>query len=117
MNSDLRNLIKSFKYFETLLKCSSGAANVTYDNCVAKGEAEKALIEAFLDFSSYKKSPTSRRHHGLPPAFVKAIVHDLKTFKSLDPLYVHQTWYITVYPLIRHFVKSYGQTVGMNQTK
>ena len=87
MTSDLRNLIKSFKYFETLLKCSSGAGNVTYDNCVAKGEAEKALVEAFLDCSSYKKSPTSRRYGGLPPAFVKAIVHDLKTLKSLDPLY------------------------------
>lgn len=87
MTSDLRNLIKSFKYFETLLKCSSGTGNTTYDNCVAKGDAEKALIEAFLDFSSYKNSPKNKRHEGLPPAFVKAIVHDLKTLKSLDPLY------------------------------
>jgi hypothetical protein len=81
----LREEIKSFKYLETLYKCCSGDGPITYDKCVAKGEAEKALIESFFDVSSYKGKPATAKQGALPAPFLAAIIHDLQMFEKCDP--------------------------------
>jgi hypothetical protein len=81
----LRDKIKSFKYLETLYKCCSGDEKITYDRCVAKGDAEKALIESFFDNSSYKGRPASFKQGALPAPFLEAIIHDLMMFEKCDP--------------------------------
>jgi hypothetical protein len=89
----LEDLIKIFKYVQTLNELCKDTNNTTYHCAISNDKDNLAILNKYYDKKFYKKNPSKNTPVGtLPYQFMNAFMETLRYFKLLDPPLNSKTW-------------------------